>query len=383
MIEAAGKLKTAADKILIGVNEFQERLGQQEIEIEENPLFNKLADTINTFMETNYSGYLNYTDVTRGLNNIIKKAENFEHSDKRNTSRAQRSIAKDIKKFAVDSLKQMKGLKPDNLYEAKPFNIIIEDIKSSREIDRNFASYAEKSPSARDVDYTGMEKIASSLSQMPTVTSCLKSVLGDEVVSDEMIANTETIRLSRKDFANNYATNKNSIPNIFATKTSNGLDKKVIADKPALIEEAKQNYRTLDEYFKGISQALDGKNYPGMASFINFQSEMAHREAQGMYDYQYLISTPGGSYMEGSADWKIPPEKNEGPKAFDEMLVGMKYDKLYEEMLKRVDLKKELKNSTLTPEKRQAYAEKLKASNNALSVSSATTGQPLPKSSGK
>ena len=236
MIEAAGKLKTAADKILIGVNEFQERirqerirqerLGQQEIEIEENPLFNKLADTINTFMETNYSGYLNYSDVTRGLNNIIKKAEDFEHSDKRNTSREQRSIAKDSKKFAENALKEIMPLKPDDLYEAKPFNIIIEDIKSSREIDRNFASYAMKSPSARDVDYIGMEKIAASLSQMPLIMDSLKSILGDEVVSDEMIANTETIRLSRNHFAEDLSINKNSIPNIFATKTSNGLNYK-------------------------------------------------------------------------------------------------------------------------------------------------------------
>ena len=377
MIEAAGKLKTAADKILIGVNEFQERieqehirqerLGQQEIEIEEKPLFNKLSDTINTFMETNYSGYLNYTDVTRGLNNIIQKAEDFENSDKRNTSREQRSIAKDIKKFAVDSLKEMKNLKPDNLYEAKPFNIIIEDIKSSREIDKNFASYAEKSPSARDVDYAGITGMAAALVQNPAFMFSLQRDLGEEVVSNKMIANLFTIYSNKKHFATGVAYNKNSIPNIFATSiNTTSADNKVIADKPEVIEEAKQNFQTLDRDFKSISRALEGKNYPGMSSFINFQSEMAHREARGMHDYQYITSIPGGSLMRGLGDWKLPPEKNQDPKAFDDMLIGMKYDKLYEEMLKRVDLKKELKNSTLTPEKRREYADKLKASNNAM-----------------
>ncbi len=395
MIEAAGKLKTAADKILIGVNEFQERIEQEGIEqerieqerieqerirqerlgqqgnrpqravIQENPLFNKLANTINTFMETNYSGYLNYTDVTRGLNNIIKKAEDFEHSDKSNTSREQRSIAKDSKKFAENALKEIMPLKPDNLYEAKPFNIIIEDIKSSREIDRNFASYAMKSPSALDVDYTGIQKIASTLDKNSTFIESLKRVVGEEVVSDEMTTNALMIFMNRPHFAGG-AGNKNSIPNIFAASISTDSNNKVIADKPELIEEAKQNFQTLDRYFKSISRAIEGKNYPGMSSFINFQSEMAHREAQGMHDYQYLTSIPGGSLMVGSADWKIPPEKNEDPKAFDDMLIGMKYDKLYEEMLKRVDLKKELKNSTLTPEKRQEYTDKLKASNNAM-----------------
>ena len=366
MIEAAGKLKTTADKILTGINEFQERLDQQEIGIEENPLFNKLADTINSFVETNYSGYLNYTDVTRGLNNIIKKAEDFEHSDKRNTSREQRGIAKDIKKFAVDSLKEMKDLKPDNLFEAKPFNIIMEDINSSREIDRNFASYAEKSPSARDVDYSGMYSIASTLNQNSTVVISLKKVVGEEVVSDEMTTNALMIYMNRAHFAGDAADNKNSIPNIFSTDSAPGSNYKLIADKPELIEEAKQSFQTLDRYFKSISRALEGKNYPGIASLINIQSEMAHREAQGIHDYQYITSIPGGNFMLGSADWKIPPEKNGDPKAFDDMLIGMKYDKLNEEMLKRVDLKKELKNSTLTPEKRQEYTDKLKASNNAM-----------------
>ena len=109
------------------------------------------------------------------------------------------------------------------------------------------------------------------------------------------------------------------------------------------------------------------KDYPALKGFIEFHNKFLKAAIEGNDRLAVLAETPGGYSLKASPDWtniKKGHEKN--AKQFNDMFIGMKYDKLFAITDEYIDLELEMRNKVLTPEKLKECKDKRIDQNNRM-----------------
>ena len=112
------------------------------------------------------------------------------------------------------------------------------------------------------------------------------------------------------------------------------------------------------------------KDYPALKGFVEYRNKFLMAAIEGTDRLAVLAETPGGYSLRASPDWtqnKKGHEKN--AKQFNDMFIGMKYDKLFAITDEYIDLELKMRNKVLTPEQlKECTAERIDQNNRMIEV---------------
>lgn len=136
-------------------------------------------------------------------------------------------------------------------------------------------------------------------------------------------------------------------------------------------ERQQKTFENHSKYLMGELDDLTGNEklnkYPATKGYLEYRKKFLKSAMDGIDRAAVLAETPGGYALRSFPDWtesKKGHEKNADQ--FEDMLTGMKYDKLFAVTDEYIDLELEMRNKVLTPEKLKECKDKRIDQNNRM-----------------
>lgn len=129
--------------------------------------------------------------------------------------------------------------------------------------------------------------------------------------------------------------------------------------------------KNLSNKYQEVLSNKELDKYPATKKFFEFQKKMADSAVDGIDRYGYLRKLSAENYaLGGNPDWKnVIDGKNVTAEEMEDMLQGMQYDKMWDELDKRIDLEITMDKKSpdqYTEEEKRIFANQIKESNDAL-----------------
>ncbi len=177
---------------------------------------------------------------------------------------------------------------------------------------------------------------------------CAKEIAGGKFVSPEytmMLINNMEKTQNKFDVSG-----KNGEYIVYPGSTSNLTQKHLAnteAQKKLFDEHSKILVNELDE----LAGSENLKDYPALKGYIEYRNKFVKAAIEGTDRWAVMAEMPGGYTLKASPDWTDKKQGHEKTaKQFEEMFVGMKYDKLFALTDEYVDLELKMRNKVLTPD---------------------------------
>ena len=200
-----------------------------------------------------------------------------------------------------------------------------------------------------------------------TLAPVINELLGDKFTDDAFLAENAMVTPDLKNMTDTIGQYGDIEINPYADHISDRhLNLANTKRQQQYVSEKNQYYKNL---FNEVLQSGKLDQYKGIKSFAEMTAGYVNDAANGIDSYSEMLKLPSAQFVNEFPDWIFDkdPAHSKSVKEIDDMLVGMGYADLWQEMTSRAKLELEIKDQgDLSEEQQKEYRDKLIASNNRM-----------------